>query len=767
MQEITVDYAAGVDRYILTALPLTAGNITPTQLNNKKIVVIANDDAFSQNIIAQLTKQGADVALNTAINANTDIVISLLAWQSTSADIETAYDINLKNFQLAREIGNHIADSNKTFILVQNTGGDFGLTQSLTQQQAWLAGGSGLIKTAAHEWPNMQLKVIDLAADEQNADIITEKFLQEIALQRNEIEIGLKPDGSTITLTTKAQRDAGEFVSALTTDDVILVSGGARGVTAECLIELAKHCQAHFILLGRSALIDEPKNCAGLNTEAELKKVLFANAKTSGEKLDLKAINHLCKQILAAREIRQNLKTMQDHGATAEYIVGDVMNLEQLTKVAAEIRNKYGTITGIVHGAGVLADKLIKDKTDEQFRRVFSAKVTGLHNLLTITEQDNLKVIALFSSVAARFGNQGQCDYAMANEILNKIAQVEQHQRGKQCIVKSINWGPWEGGMVTPELKQHFAAQQIALLPIDVGSQSFVNELTHFAPQQVEIVIGAKFPDASSSSTAKDAAEKKLQVDQQTHAFLKDHSVAGAPVIPVCLVINWFMDYAKKYWLNAEIELFDIKVLQGIRLEHFNERADTFYIKEKSNGAETLLLYLLDEENNTRYQATARKKTTAFKKNIVTPIQKPLTWAFDIAQAYQDDILFHGPGFHVITELGAHDQHHAQAALQGVTHLVKLQPSWLGHHYYFDPAILDGGLQLALLFGYPIMGKTLPMSVATFVAQPTPEINEPITCWLEARSVTSLMGLYDLFFINKANQVIAQMQGVQMIKIPS
>ncbi|NTW20454.1 MAG: KR domain-containing protein, partial [Nostocales cyanobacterium W4_Combined_metabat2_030] len=78
-----------------------------------------------------------------------------------------------------------------------------------------------------------------------------------------------------------------------------------------------------------------------------------------------------------------------------------------------------------------------------------------LRSLLTATQADPLSAICLFSSVAGRTGNAGQADYAMANEVLNRVAQAEAKRR-PNCVVKSIGWGPWAGGMVTPNLKAKF-----------------------------------------------------------------------------------------------------------------------------------------------------------------------------------------------------------------------------------------------------------------------------------------------------------------------
>ena len=145
----------------------------------------------------------------------------------------------------------------------------------------------------------------------------------------------------------------------------------------------------------------------------------------------------------------------------------------------------------------MLEDRLILDKTPDQFERVYATKVRGLNNLLNATRRDPLKYLVLFSSVAARLGNKGQVDYAMANEVLNKIAQCESAIR-TDCRVVSINWGPWDGGMVTPALKREFERSGIHLIPIDYGAESMLHEMMAQNTSPVEIVIGAELTGAAA-----------------------------------------------------------------------------------------------------------------------------------------------------------------------------------------------------------------------------------------------------------------------------
>jgi KR domain len=128
---------------------------------------------------------------------------------------------------------------------------------------------------------------------------------------------------------------------------------------------------------------------------------------------------------------------------------------------------------------------------------VFETKVDGLRALLEATESDPLDTILLFSSVASRTGNLGQCDYAMANEILNKVAAAESRTRGT-CRVRAIAWGPWAGGMVTPALEQHFRERGVPVIQREQGVRHFVAELSHDAPGECEVVVGGMLVGVAS-----------------------------------------------------------------------------------------------------------------------------------------------------------------------------------------------------------------------------------------------------------------------------
>ncbi len=240
----------------------------------------------------------------------------------------------------------------------------------------------------------------------------------------------------------------------------------------------------------------------------------------------------------------------------------DVRDSAALTEALAEVRAEWGPITGLVHGAGVLADKTIKDKTGEQFDYVFGTKVDGLRTLLDVTAEDPLDLLCVFSSVAACYGNAGQSDYGMANEVITQIAAAERAKR-PGCLVRTIAWGPWDGGMVDASLADRLRASGVQLIPLEAGAKAFVDEVLGARdPVQVVCVAGT-FPKAEPGAAG------EIVVTDRSHPYLADHSVAGTTVVPVAMVLEWFTAAAHLPGTSGTAALRDLDVLRKITLDHF------------------------------------------------------------------------------------------------------------------------------------------------------------------------------------------------------
>jgi len=290
----------------------------------------------------------------------------------------------------------------------------------------------GLAKTAAIEWKGVCCRAIDVEPGWEENLGLAKMFVTELLYPdpSSPVEIGfarnLQP-GMRNTLELKSSPYPANLkrTADLTPDDVIVITGGARGVTSAAALALANHGKPTLALLGRSpSPTPEPKWLASLKNEASIKKAILKN-ELNNKKASPKKIEAAYKKHMANREISNNIDRLKSTGSDVVYYSVDVRKFDSVNSIFNKIRSNHGPISGIIHGAGVLEDRFIADKTLKQFEKVFDTKVMGLRALLDATKEDALKYIVLFSSITARIGNKGQVDYAMANEVLNKTAWQE------------------------------------------------------------------------------------------------------------------------------------------------------------------------------------------------------------------------------------------------------------------------------------------------------------------------------------------------------
>jgi NAD(P)-dependent dehydrogenase (short-subunit alcohol dehydrogenase family) len=357
--------------------------------------------------------------------------------------------------------------------------------------------------------------------------------------------------------------------SNITQSTVFAVSGGAKGITARCVERLAAHYGCKFLLLGRSKHeTTDPGWAQSAQDEAALKRAAMEHLKAQGEKPTPVAVQKMTNRVLSQREIGGTLAEIQRVGGQAEYMSVDITDADAVKQAIADAESRLGAITGIIHGAGVLADKLIENKTAQDFDMVYETKVTGLQNLLAALPPSKLQALVLFSSVAGFYGNVGQADYAIANEVLNKAAHAVKLEN-PGCRVVSINWGPWDAGMVTPQLKAYFAQHGVKVIPIEVGAHMLIEELESAHGDDVQVVVGSGISTPPPVTISADhpplvyRSHRKLEL--HASPFLQDHVVDGKAVLPMVCGMSWMMNAAEGLYPGFKGFSFDdYRVLKGI-----------------------------------------------------------------------------------------------------------------------------------------------------------------------------------------------------------
>jgi acyl transferase domain-containing protein/NAD(P)H-dependent flavin oxidoreductase YrpB (nitropropane dioxygenase family) len=350
---------------------------------------------------------------------------------------------------------------------------------------------AGLLKTAAHELPTLRVKALDLRADSAPPEA-AQAIVQECGAADGLVEIGYH--GTTrrtlAVVPTELPRRSASAAPPLDEHSLLLVTGGARGITALASQSLARQYRPRLVLVGRAALPSEQEApaTASLSGARALKEALLADARRAGQAPALPAIEAAYQKLLREREMRSTLAAIRAAGASVDYYQADVRDEAAFGALIDTIYQEHGRIDGVIHGAGVIEDRLLKDKTADSFARVLETKVAGALTLARKLRPETLRFLIFFSSVSARFGNRGQGDYAAANEVLNKLAC--QLDRRWPARVASLAWGPWDSpGMVSDALRGEFARRGVGLIPVDEGLRRLAEEIADGQKGDAELLI--------------------------------------------------------------------------------------------------------------------------------------------------------------------------------------------------------------------------------------------------------------------------------------
>ncbi|MFA0160298.1 phosphopantetheine-binding protein [Vibrio splendidus] len=563
------------------------------------------------------------------------------------------------------------------FFTLSRIDGGFGYldTKQLANAELNQAALSGLTKTLSHEWSNVFCRALDADASidaRHLAEAITGELFD---IDTNTVEIGLshaengESGRATLIATTPGAAQTKNTGAQLTKSDKVLVTGGAKGVTFECALTLAKQCKSHFILAGRSKHITsaELPQWAQGKQEKELKPAAIAHLQATGDKPTPKKVDTLLKPVLSSLEINAALAAFNEIGASAEYLSLDVSNHESVAKTLANFEG----ITGLIHGAGVLADKHIQDKTLDELNMVYGTKVGGLEAVLGGLDSSKLKLIAMFSSAAGFYGNTGQSDYSMSNEILNKAA-LQLSARNPQAKVMSFNWGPWDGGMVNAALKRMFTERGVYVIPLQAGAELFSSQLLN--ETGIQLLVGTSM----QGSDNKEAAVKKLNaesvhlaesplntsitvtrhLDPKALPFIQDHCIAGNPVLPTVCAIQWMREVAEQL-LGVNVSVHNYKLLKGVIFDTDEVQELKLVLSSDAKSKEQLKA-VISCQGRPQYQAQLQVASVQVSEDVqqasVKRFEANTSAPVTTAQAlYSDGTLFHGPRLQGITSVERFD----------------------------------------------------------------------------------------------------------------
>jgi NAD(P)-dependent dehydrogenase (short-subunit alcohol dehydrogenase family) len=370
-----------------------------------------------------------------------------------------------------------------------------------------------------------------------------------------------------------------------------IVTGGARGITFAVAREMARQYGLTLHLLGSSQYpqVDDATRQAFAAGPKDLR------ARTIREARELGADPNVAWRSLEhSLEIDRNLQALQAEGIRATYHTCDVANGEALAHVLDEIRRVDGPIHGVLHGAGVEDASKFARKRLERVEATLNVKVGGALHLIRLLAEDPLEHFIGFGSISGRFGNTGQSDYSMASDWLAKVVGRLRTER-PTVRATTFHWPAWDevGMAARPESRVVLEAAGSRFLPLAEGCTYVIAELEAGCPEAEVLIVEEThhylqgLPPAKASR-ARSAAERRAAdfpmlagvrsaaADQlvadavfnpSSDVFLKEHQLAGVPILPGVVGIELLAEAASVLMRKAPVGLTDVEFVSGMRFD--------------------------------------------------------------------------------------------------------------------------------------------------------------------------------------------------------
>jgi enediyne polyketide synthase len=259
-------------------------------------------------------------------------------------------------------------------------------------------GAAGLAKTLRLEAPQVRTTIVHVAPGPDAVD----QILAEVAGTGTFTEVHYGRDGTRRVPTLRPMPiRAARSRAALDHTDVLLVTGGGKGITAECALCMATDSGARLALIGRS----DPA---------------------------------------ADAELAANLTRIEAAGVIVRYARADVTDPDQVRAAVASLAEQLGPVTAVLHGSGRNEPAALPNIDPATIRATMAPKVDGLRNVLDAVDTGRLRLLVALGSIIGRAGLRGEAHYATANEWLADLTErfAEEHP---DCRTLCLEWSVWSG----------------------------------------------------------------------------------------------------------------------------------------------------------------------------------------------------------------------------------------------------------------------------------------------------------------------------------
>jgi NAD(P)-dependent dehydrogenase (short-subunit alcohol dehydrogenase family) len=406
---------------------------------------------------------------------------------------------------------------------------------------------AGATKAFAKEYPDSFVRLLDLhpgLSSEQASEAIVRSLTEAFPL---ETAVGETGELRAVRLVPMIEE---EREPGIRSGDVVLASGGARGITAACISHLAEQCPLTIVILGRTSLSSRAEQLAefGLEQWTEEKNRIVDRMKRDGTALTPVKVKGACR-------CRPKPKFSIRSCRPASEVIYRPVDIRD-DSVDETIAEEHGRVDVVIHGAGIDVSRALRSKTLEQIENVVSVKVQGMRNIMEALDRHGMlpRRVVGFGSVAGRFGNMAQVDYSAANDGLSHLLRKIDHDWDAKVSI--VDWAPWsEIGMATRgSVQQSLEVAGIDFIPPQKGAEILAQDLGRSSGACEVMVAGKLGPFASDAFSIPGSADLgELQIAGQqgrvisilpgeylraefaldpSHPLLNHHRIDRAAVLP-------------------------------------------------------------------------------------------------------------------------------------------------------------------------------------------------------------------------------------------
>jgi enediyne polyketide synthase len=630
------------------------------------------------------------------------------------------------------------------------------------------AGAAAFARTLHLEHPEIVTCVINVPSDHPNAPTWIEQEI--LAADSGHTEVRYDASGTRCEPRLVPLK-LGTSNLELSPADTVLVTGGGKGIAAECVLSLGRRTGAQFVLFGRS----QPSSDA---------------------------------------ELAGNLKRFAAAGIRHRYFAIDVTDAEAVSKAIAEV----GKITAFIHAAGSNVPQLISALDEAAFQRTLAPKIQGARNVLAAIDPSQLRLFVTFGSIIGRAGLAGEADYAVANEWLTNL--TEQFQAAHpHCRCLALEWSVWSGVGMGQRLGRIESLRQQGITPItpEVGVELFEQllstqcsrrgneaDLEQAPSAPVAIVVTGRFGDLPTLKLNKPDLPflrfleqpkvfypgVELIVDSTLSAdadpYVEEHALHGERLFPAVMGLEGMAQAAMALAGSKEPPSFaDVQLNRPVVVPRNGKL--TIRVAALVRKPEEIEVALRSEE--TAFQIDHFRATCRFvsgvsgaellrasePKSAITIPAAPLP--LDISQHIYADLLFHTGRFQRVKNY---------RLLRAKECFVQVEPDadavWFGRHLPQDRVLGDTGVRDAAIHAIQACiphARLLPIGVDRIVIGKIPCLHDRIRAQNRDRegAVPELflharerhrdgdLFVYDLKLLGEDGSVLEQWDGLRLRKV--